>query len=90
MRRYGRVLISRVRIDPHNPQAKADLFAQLVALCQISRLPTVAARRRAYRRIPKGWARSCRREMAGLIADIRQFFRGDPASPGAGRGRDGS
>lgn len=72
---YGRMTYASVTIDPHNPQAKADLFRLLVALCQLSALPTPAARRRAYRRIPKGFARAMHREMSALIRDIRLFGR---------------
>jgi hypothetical protein len=70
-----RQLFARVRIDPHHPQAKADLVRLLVALCQLSRLPTAAARRRAYRRIPKPFRRAMRREMSALIRDLRCFGR---------------
>jgi len=69
----NRSLFARVRIDPHDPQAKIDLFRLLVALAQISQLPTPAARRRAYRRIPKGWARTIRREMEGMTRDLQRI-----------------
>lgn len=69
-----RHLYARIKIDPHNPQQKVDLFMQLAALARLKALPTAAARRRAYRRIPKGWSRVIRREMDGLIRDIERRF----------------
>ena len=70
-----RSLSARVHLDPHDPQAKADLTQLLIALCQLSRLPTAAARRRAYRRIPKLFALAIRREMDGVIRDLHTFGR---------------
>jgi hypothetical protein len=63
-------LVARVRIDPYDPVARRDLLLQLIALLRLRELPTAAARRRAYRRIPKGWGRVVGREMGQLIDDM--------------------
>lgn len=68
-----RQLSARIVIDPFDPVAKRDLTLMLVALLKLRTLPTPAARRRAYRRIPKQWGRGLHREMAGLIEDIRRI-----------------
>jgi hypothetical protein len=57
------------RIDP---VAKRDLTLMLIALLRLRDYSTPAARRRAYRRIPKQWGRAIRREMAGLIEALRR------------------
>lgn len=67
-----RSLFMVVKINRSDPQAKLDLVRQLVALRRLRELPTVAARRRAYRRIPKLFARAVCREMAAMTDDLRR------------------
>jgi hypothetical protein len=76
-----RSLYARVRIDPFDPRAKLDLVLQLVGLARLAALPTPAARRRAYARIPKGFSRVIRREMDKLIADISRGGQMKPERP---------
>lgn len=66
------ITYARVWLDPFDPVAKRDLTLRLIALLRLRDYGTVAARRRAYRRIPGMWSRAIGREMAGLIADIRR------------------